>query len=122
VQLLVVDGANVVGSRPDGWWRDRAGAARRLREQLAAASLPYDEVVLVLEGEARRGTPEGRDGGVVTVHAPRSGDDAVVELVSSRAADRGTEVLVATADRELRMRVEEAGGRHIGPGRLLALL
>jgi len=122
VQLLVVDGANVMGSLPGGWWRDRAGAARRLREQLAAASLPYDEVVLVLEGEARRGTPEGRDGGVVTVHAPRSGDDAVVELVSSRAADRGTEVLVATADRELRMRVEEAGGRHIGPGRLLALL
>jgi hypothetical protein len=32
--VLVVDGANVVGSRPDGWWRDRAGAARRLRDQL----------------------------------------------------------------------------------------
>jgi 8-oxo-dGTP diphosphatase len=31
---LIVDGANVMGSRPDGWWRDRAGAARRLRDQL----------------------------------------------------------------------------------------
>jgi hypothetical protein len=32
---IIVDGANVVGSRPDGWWRDRAGAALRLRDQLA---------------------------------------------------------------------------------------
>jgi len=32
---IIVDGANVVGSRPDGWWRDRAGAALRLRNQLA---------------------------------------------------------------------------------------
>lgn len=35
--VLIVDGANVVGSRPDGWWRDRAGATARLRDQLAAA-------------------------------------------------------------------------------------
>ena len=34
---LVVDGANVVGSRPDGWWRDRAGAAARLAERIATA-------------------------------------------------------------------------------------
>ena len=55
MQVLIVDGANVVGSRPDGWWRDRAGAARRLHDQLSVASLPQDEVVLVLEGEAKRG-------------------------------------------------------------------
>ena len=52
---LVVDAANVVGSRPDGWWKDRAGAARRLHEQLLVADLSYDEVVLVLEGEAKGG-------------------------------------------------------------------
>ncbi len=34
--LIVVDAANVVGSRPDGWWRNRAGAARRLLVQLGA--------------------------------------------------------------------------------------
>ena len=34
VPLLIVDAANVVGSVPDGWWRDRAGAARRLRDAL----------------------------------------------------------------------------------------
>jgi hypothetical protein len=48
--VLVIDGANVVGTRPDGWWRDRPGAARRLAEKLEAAQLPYDRVVLVLEG------------------------------------------------------------------------
>ena len=38
VPLVVVDGANVVGSVPDGWWRDRAGAAARLRDRLAATA------------------------------------------------------------------------------------
>ena len=62
MQVLIVDGANVVGSRPDGWWRDRAGAAHRLHDQLSAADLPEDEIVLVLEGQARRGAP-GRSRG-----------------------------------------------------------
>ena len=84
MQVLVVDGANVVGSRPDGWWRDRAGAARRLHEQLLAAVLPYDEVVLILEGAARRGIPAGQDGRLRTVHAPGSGDDAIVQAVMAQ--------------------------------------
>ena len=62
VTTLIVDGANVVGSRPDGWWRDRPGAAARLQAQLLAADLAYDEVVLVLEGKARAGVPEGTRG------------------------------------------------------------
>ena len=56
---LVVDGANVVGARPDGWWRDRAGAARRLHEALLVADLPHDEIVLVLEGGAKGGVRAG---------------------------------------------------------------
>ncbi len=31
---IVVDVANVMGSRPDGWWRDRAGAAARLHAEI----------------------------------------------------------------------------------------
>ena len=62
MQVLIVDGANVVGSRPDGWWRDRAGAAHRLHDQLSTADLPEDEIVLVLEGQARRGA-RGRSRG-----------------------------------------------------------
>jgi predicted RNA-binding protein with PIN domain len=120
VQVLIVDGANVVGSRPDGWWRDRPGAARRLQEQLSTAVLPYDEVILVLEGSARRANPAGHDGRLRIVHAPGSGDDAIVEAVMAQVglADEGG-VTVVTADRGLRARVEAAGARSVSPSWLL---
>ena len=127
-RVLVVDGANVVGSRPDGWWKDRAGAARRLHEQLMTADLDHDQVVLVLEGAAKAGHRAGRDGDVWTVHAPASGDDAVVDAVRA-AVDQGsgtvgtvTVVTVVTADRELRRRAEHAGATVVGPAWLLELL
>lgn len=120
VQVLIVDGANVVGSRPDGWWRDRPGAARRLQEQLSTAALPHDEIVLVLEGAARRGNPAGQDGRLRTILAPGSGDDAIVEAVMAQVGvGDGREVTVVTADRALRHRVEAAGARTVGPSWLL---
>ena len=115
MRVLVVDGANVVGSRPTGWWRDRAGAAERLHEAIAQADLGYDLVVLVLEGAARGGWPAGESDAVHTVHARGSGDDAV-----RVRATAGDEVVVVTADRELRERVTVAGGSHVGPSWLLA--
>ncbi|WP_422740051.1 hypothetical protein ACN263_12970 [Micromonospora sp. WMMD729] len=115
--LLIVDGANVVGSRPNGWWRDRAGAAARLRDALApvaAEGLPARltapvEVVLVVEGAARDvpGIDEVR-----VVSAPGSGDDTVVELVQEAPQRRR---LVVTADRELRERVTALGAEVYGP-------
>ncbi len=60
--VLVVDGANVVGSRPDGWWKDRPGAAARLHARLLAAPALASRVVLVLEGRARAGVPEAVTG------------------------------------------------------------
>jgi predicted RNA-binding protein with PIN domain len=120
VQVLIVDGANVVGSRPDGWWRDRAGAARRLQGQLLTAVLPYDEVVLVLEGAAKRGNPAGQDGRLRTVHALGSGDDAIVEAVVEQVdVDDERSVTVVTADRALRDRVEAAGASSVSPAWLL---
>jgi hypothetical protein len=122
MQVLIVDGANVVGSRPDGWWRDRAGAARRLHARLSATALPQDEVVLVLEGDARRGRRSGQQGAVRTVHAERSGsgDDAIVdEVVRQVAVGDGRGVLVVTADRQLRDRIETAGASSRSPGWLL---
>lgn len=119
MRVLVVDGANVVGSRPTGWWRDRAGAARRLHQAIAAADLDYDVVVLVLEGEARSGPPAGTRGAIRTVHASGSGDDAIVDQVHTRCAD-GDDVVVVTADRVLRERVANAGGSSVGPSWLLA--
>jgi hypothetical protein len=120
VQILIVDGANVVGSRPDGWWRDRAGAASRLQQQLSAAALPHDEVILVLEGAAKRGVPAGQDGRLRTVHALGSGDDAIVEVVTAQVdAGDGRGITVVTADRLLRDRVEAAGASSVSPSWLL---
>ncbi|MFJ8490317.1 NTP pyrophosphohydrolase [Streptomyces sp. NPDC094038] len=115
--LVIVDGANVVGSRPDGWWRDRRGAAERLRDRLAERGLPGRptpvELVLVVEGAARgvASVP-----GVRVESAPGSGDDRIVELA---AEDPGRPRLVVTADRELRGRVTELGAEVIGPSALL---
>ena len=117
-QSLIVDAANVVGSRPNCWWRDRAGAARRLAERLTAAELPYAEVVLVLEGAARPGVPAGQAGGVRCIHAPGSGDERIVEAAHERAG-AGRDVTVVTADRELRSRVEAVGASTAGPSWLL---
>jgi 8-oxo-dGTP diphosphatase len=132
---LVVDAANVVGSRPDGWWRDRPGAARRLAAEVASLAavgladndLPDDlpraalahwwpRVVVVVEGAAR---PVAGDAvpGVDLVAAAGSGDDAVVAVAA--AADGPC--LVVTADRELRRRVEPVGAVPAGPGWLLGV-
>lgn len=115
----MVDAANVVGSVPDGWWRDRAGAAERLRDSLvpvAERGVPEAgvagpvEVVLVVEGKARG---VGSVDGVRVVSAPGSGDDTVVDVV--RAERAGRRCFVVTADRELRERVSELGAEALGP-------
>ncbi|MFE7270118.1 NTP pyrophosphohydrolase [Streptomyces sp. NPDC057623] len=111
--LVIVDAANVVGSVPDGWWRDRRGAAERLRDRLAADGVPGRagpvEIVLVVEGAARgvESVP-----GVRVESAGGSGDDHMVELVEREA---GRARLVVTADRELRRRVTELGADVAGP-------
>lgn len=117
---MVVDGANVVGSVPDGWWKDRAGAARRLRDSLVAVATqglgdlnPPVEVVLVVEGAARGIAAEQPADGVSVVAAPGSGDDTIVDLVRACAADRTC--VVVTADRRLKERVTALGARVQGP-------
>ncbi|WP_245871220.1 hypothetical protein [Asanoa hainanensis] len=116
--MVVVDVANVIGSRPDGWWRDRAAAATRLRDELAASvaaghpigDLSPVELVLVVEGKAGG---VGSVPGVEVISAPGSGDDAIVDVVRSRGPDRP--VVVVTADRELRGRVAALGAVAHGP-------
>jgi hypothetical protein len=126
VRHLIVDGANVVGSRPDGWWRDRAGAASRLADRLAAAERSGalaelggpGPVTLVLEGAAKRAeVPEDLD----VLLAPTDGDSAMVELAHD-LGERDEDVLVVTADRELTRLLGAVGARTVRPGALLALL
>ena len=123
--VLLVDAANVVGARPDGWWRDRAGATERLLGRLALAlpglSAPdggrVTDVVAVVEGQARDvRAPEG----VRLVRAEGSGDDAVV-VCAAELDGQGTPVVVVTADRGLRARLP-AGTAVTGPGWLLERL
>lgn len=137
--VIVVDAANVVGSVPDGWWRDRAGAAARLRDRLqrlAEHGLPADELdlpathwfpefVLVVEGKARAiGPASDRTQSTSTVRviaARGEGDDAIV--AEARAMiDRGNTVTVVTSDRELRERVEAAKASARGARWLLNAL
>jgi hypothetical protein len=128
VTVLLVDAANVVGSRPDGWWRDRAGAASRLLDRLAAlpgraltgpdgGTVECGAVVAVVEGQARDvPAPEG----VRVERAVGSGDDALAAR-AGRLAEEGTPLLVVTADRGLRARLP-ARAAVAGPGWLLARL
>jgi hypothetical protein len=120
--VLLVDAANVVGSRPTGWWRDRAGAARAFVARLRAAvgsGLITQPVVVVLEGKAREGAPSGPADGVTVHHADGSGDDTLIDVVEN-SADQA--VTLVTADRELRRRAEALGAEVVGPGWLLGLL
>jgi len=130
VTVLLVDVANVVGSRPDGWWRDRAGATARLLERLAALSgseLPGPDgapvlvtaLVAVVEGQAR---DVDAPAGLRLVRAPGSGDDALAATAADLADGGRTadaDLLVVTADRGLRERLPTAA-RVTGPGWLLA--
>jgi len=133
---VIVDAANVMGSRPDGWWRDRAGAARRLSDQIEGlamggmADLPdsvqvpalerwFPRFVVVLEGAAAAGAGEvPTDRQVQIVLARGSGDDEIAR----QAAETAGPCLVVTADRELRSRCEAAGAAVVGPRWLLDLL
>jgi 8-oxo-dGTP diphosphatase len=129
---VVVDAANVVGARPDGWWRDRPAAAARLAGALTALQdagwparllgLPHDSwwprVSVVLEGAATR-MPDPDDGaGIEFVRADGDGDGAIVDRVAALPA--GERAVVVTSDRGLRERVTTLGAGIASPGALWA--
>lgn len=119
--VLLIDAANVVGSRPTGWWRDRPGAARELitRVRRAAAEGALSRpVVVVLEGRAKQGADEGFADGVEVVHAPGHGDDTLVV----RAAESNEPVVLVSADRHLAERVRRSGAEVVSPTWLLERL
>lgn len=130
----MVDGANVVGSRPDGWWRDRPGAARRLAGRLVVALVtdpgaladaldtgPDLRVHLVLEGAAATVRDLPTHPLLTVLPAAADGDSAIVELATARTAAGGA-VVVVSADRDLCARARAGGARTTGPNTLLAAL
>ena len=130
----LVDGNNVMGSRPDGWWRDRPGAARRLVAALRGHDWPEGTRVTVVfdggpprapgspgsGGRAPAGEPDGLPGPVEVVYAGPgpTADDRLVDEARAAAAP----VTAVTSDRELARRLREVGASVVSAGRLLALL
>ena len=122
-----VDGNNVMGSRPDGWWRDRAAAQRRLVADVEAAARGSErEWTVVFDGappSGARGEESSPPGGVRVEHARRKGanaaDDRIVELLAT--LPEGTDSVVYTSDRGLRERAVALGARVEGAGALLRM-
>jgi uncharacterized protein YaiI (UPF0178 family) len=105
----VVDASNVIGSRPDGWWRDRAGATRRLVSQLDRLD---ERVIVVLDS----GEPPPAERVEVIVASRRgrdAADDEIVALLEARGAEGMT---VVTSDAELARRVRALGADVEGAG------
>jgi predicted RNA-binding protein with PIN domain len=114
----IVDGMNVIGSRPDGWWRNRSRAMTTLVERLEQwAAAEGADVTVVFE---RPPSPPIESSVITVAHAPsaaaNSADDEIVRLV--RADSDPAQIRVATSDRTLSERVQAAGG-HVYPAQRL---
>jgi hypothetical protein len=121
VSWLVVDAMNVVGSRPDGWWRDRRGAVEALLAEVRAAApnLPHHRITVVVDGRGEDQAPD--PAGVEVRWAPggaNAADDRIVALLE--AADQPATVV--TADRDLRDRVTALGASVEGPRSFRSML
>jgi predicted RNA-binding protein with PIN domain len=109
---LIVDGNNVIGSRPDGWWRDRAGATRALVERLGAWA--DEDLIVVFDGRPPDGLPDPPrvDVRFAARGGPNAADDVIAALV---AGDPEPETLrVVTSDADLARRVREHGAEVLG--------
>lgn len=105
----IVDGMNVIGTRPDGWWRDRRRAMAELVDRLERwAETGGDDVTVVFEQPP---TPPIHSSVITVAHAPRaaadSADDEIVRLV--QADHRPQDIRVATSDSRLSDRIRAAG-------------
>ena len=110
----LVDASNVIGSRPDGWWRDRQGAAQRLIDALREFAGEGDDVVVVLDAGRPRG-PAGRAG--------RGRHRAAAGAQCGGRRDRGPLAAtrsgldpVVTSDAELASRARAQGASVVGAG------
>ena len=120
----VIDGNNVFGSRPDGWWNDRPAAQRRFAQRVAEWCRTHDDdVTLVFDAPLDRDTAVIAGGNLTVVEATRRGrnaaDDEIVDLVNSLLdpdPELDATVRVVTSDRGLRARlpahVETVGVGH----------
>jgi predicted RNA-binding protein with PIN domain len=116
VTRWLVDGMNVIGSRPTGWWRDRPRAMRELVEELGRLDEP---VTVVFDG--RPIEIEAR-GDVEVMFASRRGPGAADDDIAALVAGAGEPLRVVTSDGELAERVRRSGAEVVGAGAFRAKL
>jgi predicted RNA-binding protein with PIN domain len=120
----LIDGNNVYGSRPDGWWNDRAAASGRFAQRVAEwCRTHFDDVTLVFDAPVPESTLMLAGGNLLIEQAPHRGrnaaDDHIVELVDQASDEE--ELTVVTSDKGLRQRLPVAV-RVIGSGRFRELI
>jgi predicted RNA-binding protein with PIN domain len=107
----LIDGMNLIGSRPDRWWSDPDRAVRRLIVQLDRYATATGETVMVVFDRQPPGVPAGAHGAVVVAFASRRGRDAADhEIVRMLAEDPAPASFgVVTSDRWLVERARQLG-------------
>jgi predicted RNA-binding protein with PIN domain len=108
----IVDGMNVIGSRPNGWWRDRTGAMRALAAQLDRFQDDTGEAVAVVFDGRPREIPARVDVRFASRAGRNAADDDIARMVAADAAPG--ELCVVTSDGDLAARVRAAGGEVEG--------
>jgi predicted RNA-binding protein with PIN domain len=106
---LIVDGMNLIGSRPDRWWKDRPGAMRTLVAELDRyAEATGDEILVVFDGRPLDPEPAARmvQVGYARRRGPDAADDEIVRIVER---DGGEGLRVVTSDKRLADRVRRRG-------------
>ena len=121
--MIVVDGSNVRGTRPDGWWRDRPGAMRRLFERLRHYRARVGEPIVLVLDVPQPDLPEGDHDGVEVIHAIRRGRDAADHRILQWLDDHpDVEAEVVTSDRALAEAAARPGVEVLGAGAFLERL
>jgi predicted RNA-binding protein with PIN domain len=111
----IVDGMNVIGSRPTGWWRDRPGAMRELAAELEAfAGRSGDSVTVVFDGRPFELESETVGVRFASRRGPNAADDDIAALVGRDEEPAGLSVV--TSDGDLARRVRAAGATVVGAG------
>lgn len=117
---LIVDAMNVIGARPDGWWRDRAAARRALVGSLSALVDRYDRITVVFDGRASSGEVEeaarARVTAVFAPGGPNAADAAIVDLVATAGETGSGDLVVVTSDAKLAADVRSLGATTMGAG------
>jgi predicted RNA-binding protein with PIN domain len=115
----IIDGMNVIGSKPDGWWRDRRGAMRSLAEQLGDWA-GGREVAVVFDGKPFDLSVDGVEVLFASRRGPNAADDAIVRMVEEEAVP--SELRIVTSDADLSRRVSERGAEVTSAGSFRRML